>query len=113
MEPKKVAEYAIKYLNFQKENIKNLENSISISYEDLTDNTDAISNRIIKFMPELVDIKFKKKFSAHNYWNEKMKITNLNHENINRLSEEQMNAINTVFKKDEKTLSYFGYKLIL
>ena len=41
-----------------------------------------------------------------------MKITNLNSENISRLTKDQINEINIIFKHKKSILDYFNYKII-
>ncbi len=110
--PTEAAKFALKCLEFQKKNIDELDNAFSISYEELTNNTSLTAQGLIKFLPELEDINYNQEFSAHNFRNEKMKITNLNSENISRLSKEQINEINIIFKHKKSILDYFDYKII-
>ena len=110
--PTKAAEFALKCLTFQKQNIDELDNAIGVSYEELTNDISKTTQSLIEIFPELADINYNQEFSAHNFRNEKMKITNLNSENINRLSKEQINEINIIFKNKKSILDYFDYKII-
>ena len=107
------ANFVLKCLRFQKRNKLEEENSLFISYEDLCDKKDEVMNKIQNFIPELNDINSDLEFSAHNFKTKgKMKIQNLNDEKINKLSAEQINIINSYFKKEEDLLKYFGYSVI-
>ncbi len=107
------AEFALKCLRYQRQNKENEENILFISYEDLCDNKDKLIEKIQEFIPELGTINSDRSFSAHNFKTQgKMKIQNLNHEKINKLSSEQMKVINSYFKKEEELLNYFGYFII-
>lgn len=110
--PTKAAKFALKCLEFQKKNIEELNNTIGISYEDLTSNISDTAQGLIKFLPELLGINYNQEFSAHNFRNEKMKITNLNSENISRLTKDQINEINIIFKHKKSILDYFNYEII-
>ena len=110
---KEAAELSIQYLKYQKRNIEQLKDTLLISYEELTQNTDTIKESIITFLPELSDINTELKFTAHNIRAEKsMKITNLNPEKIARIKENDLSIINSVFKKEEALLNYFNYQII-
>jgi hypothetical protein len=63
-------------------------------------------------LPELTDINYEQRFSSHNYLQKKMKIINLNEEKINKLTPEQLDKINSVFKRNVEILDYFNYQLI-
>lgn len=104
--------FAIKCLTYQKENLLGLERKVQISYEELTNNTTMAIESLKQFIPELTDIKYEQKFSAHNYLKKKMKITNLNDDKINKLTAVQLEEINSVFKRNKEILDYFNYKLV-
>ncbi len=107
------AEFALKCLQYQKENRENEKNILFLTYEDLCDNKDDSIQKIKKFIPELGSINADLKFSAHNFKTQgRMKIQNLNDEKISKLSSEQIRVINSYFTKEEKLLNYFGYNLI-
>ena len=107
------AAFALKCLKYQKKNRENEKNILCLSYEDLCDNKDESVEKIKEFIPELGTINSNLEFSAHNFKTDgKMKIQNLNNEKINKLSADQINVINSFFKKEEKLLNYFGYTII-
>ena len=110
---KEAAELSIQYLKYQKRNIEQLKDTLLISYEELTQNTDTIKESIITFLPELSDINTELKFTAHNIRAEKsMRITNLNPEKIARIKENDLSIINSIFKEEEALLNYFNYQII-
>jgi hypothetical protein len=107
------AKFALNCLQYQKVNIENEKNLLFFTYEDLCENKSQVVNKIISFMPDLKDVKSEKKFKAHNFkTNDKMEITNLNHEKIAKLTTEQLNEINYHFKEEEELLKYFNYTII-
>ena len=95
--PSSAAEFAIKSLEYQIQNISELDNAIHFSYELLTEQTELAIDLMKKMLNELFDIQYKQKFSAHNYMSKKMEITNLNKDKISKLTNAQLNEINTVF----------------
>ena len=110
---KEAAELSIQYLKYQKKNIEELNNTLLISYEGLTENKENKKKAIITFLPELCDINTELEFSAHNLRAENnMRITNLNTEKISKLTKEDLTIINIVFKKEESILNYFNYQII-
>ena len=53
------------------------------------------------------------KFSAHNLRGDSnMSIINLNDEKIAKINKEDLSIINSIFKKEESVLNYFGYEII-
>ena len=79
----------------------------------MCDNKEWSVEKIKEFIPELGTINSDLEFSAHNFKAKgKMKIQNLNDEKINKLSSEQIQIINSYFKKEEELLNYFGYSII-
>ena len=78
-------EFVIKALRYQKYNIENNKNLIWIKYSELCDNQDLVNKKINTILPEIDDLDFNKFFSAHNFKNQPLKITNLNDEKISKL----------------------------
>ena len=107
------AKFALKCLQYQKSNIESEKNLLFFTYEELCENKSQVVNNIISFMPNLKDIKSEQKFKAHNFkTKEKMEIINLNSQKISKLTKEQLNEINSHFKKEEELLNYFNYTII-
>ena len=103
----------ITYLKFQKNNIEMLENTILITYEELTNNPSKTKDKLSNFLNQLNDIKVDTKFKAHNVLKKKeMKITNLNKQSISLLSKNQIDTINSLIKNEEDLIKYFNYLFI-
>ena len=103
----------ISYLKYQKHNLKKLEKTILITYEELTNSPLKTKEKISNFLPQLNDIKVDIKFNAHNVLEKnEMKITNLNKESIASLSKNQIDSINTVLKKEKDLISFFNYSIL-
>ena len=109
---KSAAEFAIKCLYYQSKNRKR-ENILFFTYEQLCDNGEEVSQRMIEFIPELSDLDVNIELTSHNFKTEgKMKMVNLNDEKIAKISETDFEIINSIFVKNENLLSEFGYKII-
>ena len=105
------AEFAIKCLNYQYQN-RNKKNTLFFTYESLCDDSNVVVKQITSFIPEINDLDISQKFSAHNYKNTKMIITNLNHEKISKISNNDLKIINSVFQREKDILDKFNYKII-
>lgn len=112
MKPLLAAEFVLRSLEYQIQNISAIENAVNISYEFLTEQTENAIKIMTTLLPELKDIQSDQEFSAHNYYSKKLKIKNLNIDSINRLTNEQLQEINTVFSKKKEILNFFKYNLI-
>ncbi|MBP7461252.1 MAG: hypothetical protein KBA26_08180 [Candidatus Delongbacteria bacterium] len=106
------AEFAIKCLRHQMNNILQLNQSLQLSYESLTDNPYYISKQIKNLVPELNDIQVPDQLSAYNYLKKKMGIMNLNHDKVSFLGRDEIKMINTVFCRHHDVLDFFNYSLM-
>ena len=107
------ASFNKKLWNFIKDTVESLENTLVISYEELTDNPIKTKEKISTFLPLLEDIDLDLKFNAHNMHQKKqMGITNLNQESIKALSKDQINSINTILNKEQELINYFNYNIL-
>ena len=110
---KNAAIFSLKCLQYQRQNIKNEESLLFISYEQLTENPEKTKRKIIAFLPELSDIKMDLKYKAHNFKTKsKMGIVNLNQEKVDKLTGEQIETINRIFEKEKELLDYFDYQIV-
>tara|TARA_B100000700_G_scaffold311037_1_gene392351 strand:+ start:841 stop:1662 length:822 start_codon:yes stop_codon:yes gene_type:complete len=109
---KSAAKFAIKCLYYQSKNKKRA-NTLFFTYEQLCDNPQEVFKKIIEFIPELEDLNMDIELTAHNFkTKDKMKMVNLNHEKISKISEKDLKIINSIFKKNEDLVLEFGYKII-
>jgi hypothetical protein len=101
----------IKECQYQMKNIRELDHVIHFTYEDLTRHTRGVSKKIIDFLPELDCLDFKAAFLIHSVhgWYERS-ITDLNIDQIARLSTEDIAEINSVLKKHPDIMEFFGYR---
>ena len=105
-------EFCIKTLQYQKYNIENNKNLAWITYSELCDNKDQVNKKIRAILPEINDLNFNKIFSAHNFKNKFLKITNLNHEKISKLKKTDISIINKIFSKEKELLDFFNFQII-
>lgn len=105
-------EFVIKTLQYQKYNIENNKNLIWIKYSELCDNQDLVNKKINTILPEIDDLDFNKFFSAHNFKNEPLKITNLNNEKISKLKKVDISKINKYFLEEKELLQFFNFQII-
>ena len=105
-------EFCIKTLQYQKYNIENNKNLAWISYSELCDNHNLVKKKIKSILPEIDDLDFNKFFSAHNFKNKSLRITNLNDEKISKLKKEDILKINKYFSKEKELLSFFDFQTI-
>lgn len=111
MEPSRAAHFVLRCMLHQRRNIEMLENVVSLTYEELTDNPEQVKERIIRLLPELQDINHEMVFRPHNFKAKKMKLTNLNEEKLRKLDPATMKTMRKVFRKGQDVLNYFGYTL--
>ena len=101
------------YLKTQQKNIEQLKSVLYLSYEELTNHPEVAKERIIEFIPKLSDISITQEYKAHNFkTSSKMGIVNLNKEKIDKLTDDQITIINSIFEKEKEVLEYFGYHIV-
>mgnify|MGYP001157366137 FL=1 len=105
-------EFCIKTLQYQMYNIENNKNLTWITYSELCENQDLVENKVKSILPEIDDLNFNKFFSAHNFKNKSLKITNLNDEKISKLKKKDILKINKYFTKQKELLNFFEFQII-
>lgn len=117
----KAAQFWVKCAQYQMENSKKLENSLSFSYEDLTDSKAQTCQRIMEFLPELNSLDIDRSFKVHSVLAKDggnkdkgipLKIQNLNPVKIGTLSRDNIRQINSVLEKHAEIMSFFGYSCL-
>ncbi|MEN8242210.1 MAG: hypothetical protein ABFS17_09840, partial [Chloroflexota bacterium] len=112
--PRRAAKKTIKLLKRQAENARTLENSISFTYEDLTNNPKKIVEKIEAFIPQLGSLDHQGEFKVHSIDGMVTReIVNFNQKKINNLSPKHFDVINKIFKKNLEALDHWGYKLYI
>lgn len=110
--PSMAAEFVLKCLRYQKQNIEGLANAIFFKYEKLTSQPGETAVKLKQFLPELADLDMDRDYGAHNFKDQQLKIQNLNEEKIKNLTPQQMDEINTYFAQEKPILDYFEYELL-
>jgi hypothetical protein len=113
LSPERAATFVVKIFEHQRKNIDGLEKTFLIKYQDLVNHPDKISQELIKFIPELIEIKVDLKYKAHNASRKPMKIVNLDPHQMERLNPTQIAQINSIFLPSRSVFEYFSYVLII
>jgi len=96
----------------QIENIRTLERVVHFTYEELTDNTALVVDKLRCFMPELAEIDPTQKFRAHAATGKGSRVlTNLNGVKWRSLGRRNIEAINRVLSKRQDLLDFFGCRI--
>ena len=110
---REAAEHALRCLLAQQENLQQFPDSLKITYESLTRNPVAESQRIIGFLPELESLDSQASFKIHSIDGTLDRpIVDLNPRKIAALSVEQIVDINSVLGQGQEALESWGYKLM-
>lgn len=105
--PKKAAKFALKCLNYQKDNLTLSIHSIAISYEQFTEGPHIFLNQLHRFIPEFtIDL------SSHLLKSKIEGVNNSNDKKIKNLTKAQHREINAVFLENIELLHYFNYEII-
>ncbi len=94
----------IKYSEYQKWNIENLQNTIILNYEEICTNLDNVINKIKNKIPELGDIYSKSHISKNN---ERFQI--IHQDKVNRILNKDDK--NILLKDHIELLEFFNYKI--
>ena len=111
MNSRQAAERTLKYLQHQRQNLKELKDIIVIRYEDLVAHPDETKYRLLHFLPALRHVDLHKSFSAHNYRNEALPIIDMNRGKFENMVSSDVAVITDVLGPHEELLHYFGYTL--
>ncbi len=97
----------------QKKNIEGLKRIIHFTYEDLADRPVQRRNQMLTFLPDLLDLDITKSFRIHSIKGRRSRpIQNLNRQNIDRLSPQDIHRINSALEDHHDLMEFYGYKLI-
>lgn len=84
--------------------------TLSITYENLVNNTDKIINELISFCPELIQLNSKCWFNRPRY-ECVFGIVNQNEQSINRISAIDFELMKYVFQKNQDVVDFWGYSI--
>jgi hypothetical protein len=101
-----------RYAERQAQNIRELERTLCVTYEDLTDRTPDTLTRIMEFLPELGQLDATRKFLVHSVTGtDRRALTNMNGTKWQCLRKADVEAINGVLGGCRDVLEFFGYAL--
>lgn len=111
--PYSAAKFWIRTAEAQIYNLKNLKNTLFFTYEQLTENTELVTQKLLDFLPELRVIYPMSMFSAHNVTGKPIEgLLNLNKIKIQNLNRQTIVEINEVLVPNKDILSHFGYDIL-
>jgi len=103
--------HVIACLQKQRENQERYnEISTFFTYEDMCAAPEKIADQIKILVPEITSLNLDQKLLVKHIYNERLR--NMNDEQIQRLSQSQLAAINALLKPHQSLLAHFGYELI-
>lgn len=105
------AEHVVNCLKIQRENAKRHNGKgVLLTYEDMCDRYREAEYRIKELIPEFFDLSLYQRIPVRRQYNEVL--TNMNAEQIDRLTVEDVNEIKTVLAPNEGVLAHYGYQLM-
>ncbi|GAB4263727.1 MAG: hypothetical protein Kow0080_02330 [Candidatus Promineifilaceae bacterium] len=108
-----IAEGWVRECRQQIKNIRQLPRTLAVTYEEFTEDTEGVVQKLLAFMPELVSLDMDASFWIHSLQGAlKRPVVNLNDSQIARLSHEDIVEITAVLRKHSDVMKYFGYELL-
>lgn len=104
--------YTLDTLIQQKQYLEQFDSCFGLSYTELTENPEDSIKKLCKWLPELGSIQLKQEYGAHNILNKKIAIKNLDHQKIDRLTDQQIEEINSRLLQHQDLMQYLGYAFI-
>lgn len=106
----KAARHVIKCFEIQRNNCRNYSNrSVDFTYEEMCQFPEDVARRIARLIPEIDDLVFSECIQVRHY---RSKLTNMNEQQISRLTSNEIAILNSIFERHEELLNYFGYRVI-
>lgn len=107
------ARFWVKVAQYQLRNLEQLKQTLFFRYEDLTESTEAVVERLIDFLPGLGAVDTHTRLNAHNITGKPIVgLRNLNQDKIDKLTVEEIAEINQVLSENRELLQRFDYDLI-
>ena len=105
------AEFTVRCLKQQAENVEKLDNILCFTYEELVANPESISRKIQSFIPQIGELKYTQRFKVHSIDGRiERGIVDLNTKKIQNLSVNQLKQINSVLRENSNLMNYWGYE---
>ena len=104
-----IARFWVACCKYQLDNIKNIKNNIYFTYEELTDHPHEVCDKIINFVPEIKELDITKTLIVKE---KSIQLTNLNEQQISRLSSADIWEINQVLQNYPDIMNFFRYEYL-
>ena len=112
-EPARAAMFSVRCLRQQAENAQTLRHALAFRYEDLVGDAEGVCRRIRDFLPGIGELDHTRPFTSHSMDGVLTRsIVNLNERKIAKLSDDAVEAINSVLSTSTDAMNYWGYKMI-
>ena len=110
----KAANFSMMCLRRQRENARELDNALVLTYESLVQNPAGACERITAFLPQLGDMDITASFEVHSIdGTVNRPITDLNARKIAALGKDAIAVLNGIFEPQRETLEAWDYQLLL
>jgi hypothetical protein len=104
------ARQVINCLKFQKQNLENWgDRGVFFTYEQMCEEPEKVQESIKNLVPEIDDLVLQQKLKVKKYDEE---LRNMNDQQIERLTDKNIDQINEIFSPNEDILKYFNYPLL-
>lgn len=109
--PRIAARHLVACLAMQARNIERLgSKAVHFTYEFLCDQPDEVARRITALVPEIGDLDLTQKIAVKGEYDEPLR--NMNADQIDRLTEQDIALANEIFSQHTAVLSHFNYSLL-
>lgn len=106
------AEFAVRLMAKQRENLDHLEHTLRLTYEELVADPEAVTRRIEAFVPGLTGIDPRYKFRVHAIDGLRRRgIVDLNDRKVANLSPAELTDITAVLERHGELMGFWGYDL--
>jgi len=110
---RKAANFSLMCLRRQRENARDLDNAMVLTYESLVQDPAGTCERLTAFVPELGELDITASFEVHSIDGTLNRpITDLNAKKIEALGPDTISTLNTFFAPQRETLEAWGYQLL-
>ncbi|MDY6781435.1 MAG: sulfotransferase [Cyanobacteriota bacterium] len=105
------AEFTLRCMRQQAENVANLDVSLAFTYEALVQNPKLIAEKIQSFIPQIGELQYDKKFETRAIDGiQSRKIVDFNQKKIDNLSLSDLDKINRALGENKDIMEYWGYE---
>ncbi len=110
---RRAANFSMMCLRMQLKNVRELENTLVLTYESLVEDAARTCQQLASFMPELGEMDHAASFEVHSVDGTLNRpITELNSKKIAAIPADTLAAMNDVFVQHQPTLEAWGYQLL-